>query len=121
MSCHFNMHKTLLSLALTGLALAGCKKEAPAPKPTNTVGENPITAPVDYLGAVSKAQQSAVKTLSTAGLDHAIKMFFGQEGRYPKNLDELVSSGTLDRLPAAPQGMKFSYDAASGQVKVVPQ
>ena len=121
MKCHFNMHKTVLFLALAGLAWAGCKKEAPAPKPANTVGENPITAPVDYLGAVSKAKQSAVKTLSTVSLDQAVKMFFGQEGRYPKSLDELVSSGTLDKLPAAPQGMKFSYDASTGQVKVVPQ
>ena len=115
------MHKPLLSLALAGLALAGCKKEAPAPKPANSVGENPITAPVDYLGAVSKAKQSAVKTISTVSLDHAIKMFFGQEGRYPKSLDELVSSGTLDKLPVAPQGMKYTYDASTGQVKVVPQ
>jgi hypothetical protein len=54
-------------------------------------------------------------------LDQAIKVFFQTENRYPKDLQELVSSGTLPKLPAPPAGMKFDYDATSGTVKVVPE
>ena len=100
---------------LLGLLLAGCGKES---RP-NRAGENPLTAPADYVGAVGKAQKSASKTLAAASLDQAIKMFYAQENRYPKNLAELVTSGTLPKLPEAPNGMQFDYDPATGQVKVV--
>ena len=115
------MKKTFFLLPLAGLLLGGCKKDTPGSKPTNAVGDNPLTAPADYLGAIGKAQKSAVKTLGTVSLDQAIKMFSEQEGRLPKNLDELVSSGTLPKLPAAPNGMKFDYDATTGKVKIVAQ
>lgn len=108
----------LLPLACAFLVSCGKKQDGPGQK---TIGENPVTAPADYVGAVGKAQQSAVKTLGTASLDQAIKMFQDQENRFPKNLDELVSSGTLSKLPAAPNGMKFDYDANTGTVKVVPR
>lgn len=108
----------VLPLACAFLVSCGKKQDDPAQK---TAGENPITAPADYVGAVGKAQQSAVKTLGTASLDQAIKMFHDQENRFPKRLDELVSSGTLSKLPAAPNGMKFDYDATTGMVKVVPK
>jgi hypothetical protein len=81
---------------------------------------NPITAPVDYLGAVGKAQQSATQTTSTVGLQQAIQHFQIQEGRYPKNLNELVGPNLLTSLPAPPHGMKFDYNPTTGQVKVVP-
>ena len=110
------MKTTLLLLLLAVLFVSGCGKDNTA---SSTSGGNPVTAPADYVGAVGQAQKSAVKTLATASLDSAIKMFFNQEGRYPKSLDELVSSGTMTKLPAVPNGMKFDYDAATGQVKVV--
>ena len=113
------MKTTLLLLPLVGLLLSGCDKGKPASAPSSTSGGNPITAPADYVGAVGQAQKSSVKTLATVSLDSAIKLYFNQEGRYPKSLDELVSSGTMTKLPAAPNGMKFDYDPATGQVKVV--
>jgi len=36
-------------------------------------------------------------------------------------LNELVSPNYLPRLPSPPPGMKFDYNPATGQVKVVPQ
>lgn len=109
----------LLSLPLACLVLGGCKKDTPdsSAKP----GENPVTAPADYIGAVGKAHKSAVKTAATASLDQAIKLFHEQEGRFPQNLEELVSSGTLPKLPKAPNGMKFEYDATTGKVKVAAE
>ena len=102
------------------MTFTACKKEEPPPKPATSSG-NPITAPVDYLGAVAKGQQTVTKTLGTVSLDSAIKTFFAQESRLPKDLNELITSGVLPKLPAAPNGMKFEYDAATGLVKTVKQ
>ena len=70
----------------------GCSKQDSA-KPAASQAEgsgassgNPLTAPVDYLGAMGKAQKSASKTVSAAGLDQAVKLFYAQEGRFPKDL-----------------------------------
>jgi len=103
----------------------GCSKKETPKSSTSTPassssGANPLTAPADYLGAAAKAQQSAGKTLSNAGLDQAVKLFYAQEGRFPKDLKELVP-GYLGSIPPPPRGMKYSYDAATGTVKVAPQ
>ncbi len=113
------MKRFVFLLPVACLTFSACgKKEEPAPKPA---AGNPVTAPVDYLGAVAKGQQTAVKTLGAVSLDSAIKAFFDQESRYPKDLHELVTSGVLPKLRAAPTGMKFQYDPATGQVKMVKQ
>ena len=106
---------------MAGLLFAGCKKEESKPAPSSTSGGNPITAPVDYLGAIGKAKQKADKTVASAGLDQAIKMFYAQEGRFPKTLNELVRPDYLNAIPPPPAGMKYSYDPTNGVVKVVKQ
>jgi hypothetical protein len=111
------MKLSLLLVPLVGALWCGCGDSS---KSGGAAGENPVTAPVDYLGVVGKAQKKAVKTLGAASLDQAIKIFYEQENRYPKTLDELVTNGTLPKLPAPPNGMKFDYDPASGTVKFVP-
>ena len=112
---------------LFGLLLTGCGKEEPKPaQPTNTnttttSAGNPLTAPVDYLGAIGKAQQLAVKTVDTVAVGQAIQMFQVQEGRFPKDLNELVTKGYLRELPKTPYGTKLVYDANTGTAKVVKQ
>ena len=114
---------------MTGLALAvalaGCSKKetTPATPATNApmAGGNPITAPIDYLGAVAKAQKSAVKTVDTVSLNKAIELFNAQEERFPDDLNELVAKKYLQSVPAAPAGMKFEYDAKAGTVRIVKQ
>ena len=108
---------TLLSFAACG------KKEATAPaKVTNQVATgNPLTAPVDYLGAVAKAKKVAEKTVDTVSLNQSILMFHEQEDRFPKDLNELVTKRYLPRLPAAPYGMNIVYDPVKGEVKIVKQ
>ena len=114
-------------LILLGLLVAGCDtKPKPAAKKTNTPpasssSGNPLTAPVDYLGAASRAQQTATKVVSASSLQQAIQMFYAQEGRYPKDLNELVSKQVMAKIPPAPAGMKYQYDPAKGEVKVVKQ
>ncbi len=111
---------------MAGLLLAGCqKKEAATPAATNTTsstsGGNPLTAPADYLGAAAKAKKTSEKTVDTVAIQQAINLFNAQEGRFPKDLNELVSPDYLSKLPPPPHGMKFDYNPATGVFKVVPQ
>jgi hypothetical protein len=47
-------------------------------------------------------------------------LFNTQEGRLPKDLNELVPN-YVGKIPDAPYGSKIVYDADSGTVKVVKQ
>ena len=114
-------------LAALAVGLAGCgQKSEPPSQPTSptattnasTVG-NPVTAPVDYLGAVGKAKKVSEATIDTVSLNQAVQLFNAQEGRYPKDLNELVTEQYLPRIPDAPYGMKLSYDPVKGEVRVV--
>lgn len=114
------------NFAVCGVAVlllgAGCgKKDSSKAKATNTVETtgNPLTAPVDYLGAVGKAKKTAEKTADSAALTQALQQFISAEGRKPKDLQELVTEGYLDRVPQAPRGMQFFYDPQSGQLRIV--
>ncbi len=106
----------LLVLVFTG---CGDNSKPAAPAATNTAsGGNPLTAPVDYLNAAAKGQQSAVKTVDTTSIDKAIQLFNVDKGRNPKDLNELVQEKYLPTLPAAPYGMQIVYHADTGTVTV---
>jgi hypothetical protein len=113
----------LLFLASTAL-LVGCdNNSSPANRTTNTSssGTAPADAPAGYLGALGKAQQNAVKTVDTTSVNQAIQLFNVDQGRNPKDLNELVEKKYLPMVPAAPFGSTLVYDANSGTVKVVKQ
>ena len=115
----------LLPVAASAL-LVGCgdsSKSSSPSTPTNapTASGNPLTAPVDYLNSAVKAQQSAVKTVDVTSVNKALEMFNVQEGRFPKDLDELVAKKYLPLIPTPPFGSKIEYDAKAGTVKVVKQ
>ncbi len=116
--------KTPTGLLLAAvLLLAGCGEKSNAPAgATNsaTSGGNPLNAPADYLRAVGNAQQSAVKTVDTASLDKAIALFNVDQGRNPKDLNELVPK-YIPRIPDVPYGMKLVYDANAGSVRIVKE
>jgi hypothetical protein len=110
------MKRSLVAITCSLIALAGCgqKNQTSATASTN--------APADgYLGTIAKAKKSAEKTVDTVSVNKAIQMFSASEGRYPKDLNELVTGKYLVRIPEAPYGMKIVYDAAKGEVSVVPQ
>lgn len=113
----------LLSAALTVL-FVGCSDSS---KPTDSAATNAatggsvVTAPVDYLNSAAKAQQSAVKTVDVTSINKAIEMFNVQEGRFPKDLNELVTKKYLPAIPTPPFGSRIEYDANAGTVKVVKQ
>ena len=112
-----------ISLAAS-LLLIGCGGSSDKPPQTTNgaaSGSSTLSAPADYVGALGKAQQTAVKTVDTASLNQAIQMFNVENGRNPKDLNELVEKKFIPKIPAAPYGMKLEYDAATGKVKVVKQ
>ena len=114
--------KWMLSAAMLGLLAAGCGDGSQQAKPAGTSDNssgNPITAPVDYVGAVGKAKRTGEKVADIATLQKAIQAFHAEEDRYPKDLNELVTTKILPRLPEPPYGMKFQYNPATGQIKAV--
>ncbi len=121
------MRTSLLLMAAMGVVLLGCGEKSDKPvQPTNATASGGsvggvLSAPADYVGAVVKAQQTAVITIDTASLTKSIQLFNVQEGRYPKSLGELVEMKYLPQLPTPPFGTKLEYNAASGEVKVVKQ
>ena len=94
------------------------KPATPAKAEPNYNTGNPLTAPVDYMGAVVQAQKHAEKVIDVSYINQAIQLFNASEGRLPKTLDELVPN-YIAKIPEAPFGSKIVYDAAAGTVKVV--
>ncbi len=118
------MKKHFSLCLIAGLALVGCDDKKPEPAatpPPPPVGSNPLNAPGDYLNTLAKSKKTADKVIDTASLNKAVQLFGAQEGRLPKDLDELVTEKYLPALPPAPTGMKIEYDAKTGEVKVVKQ
>ena len=100
--------------------LAGCgdssKKTAQA---VNAVS-NVVDAPLNYVGAVVQAQKYAEKTIDVSYVNQDIQMFNASEGRYPKDLQEMIPN-YLAKMPVVPYGYKLVYDTNSYTVKVVKQ
>jgi hypothetical protein len=106
-----------LLLIAAALALDGCGNKENTPPPSAT----PASAPSGYVGTLVKGQQTAIKTIDVTSLNENIRLFNVQEGRNPKDLNELVTKNYLGALPAPPAGMKLVYDADQGKVTVAPQ
>ena len=123
------MKASFLILVAAGLLLAGCGNnnssshpQAASPsKTTNTTDSaEPAPSSVNYLGTLMKADKYAVKQIDVSYLNQAIQLFNTQEGRLPKDLNELVPN-YVGKIPDAPYGSKIVYDASSGTVTVVKQ
>jgi len=123
------MKASFLISVVVGLLLAGCGKTNSTPHPqgtntskaTNTTeSANPAPSSSDYLGTLMRADRYAVKTIDVSYLNEQIQLFNTQEGRLPKDLNELVPN-YVGKLPATPYGTKLDYDPNTGQVKVVQQ
>ena len=117
------MRTTSLILLVAAVAISGCGRSgSDSSQSTNSTSSgNPVTAPLDYLEAVGNAKQRSIATIDVASLTQAIQMFNVSEGRFPTDLNELVSKGYMSRIPDAPYRQKIVYDPTTGEVKVVPQ
>lgn len=118
------MKTSLFLSAALAFGLVGCSDAPDKPANTSTnapTGGNVATAPVDYLKSATDARHDAVKTVDVTSVKKAIDMFNVQEGRFPKDLPELVEKKYMPLVPTPPAGFKLEYDATAGTVKVVKQ
>jgi hypothetical protein len=113
------INSIFMSIVAAGL-LAGCGgKSGSGSQATNSV--NVATNGFGgYVKSLGEAQKTAAKTIDVSYINQAIQLFNVQEGRYPKNLQELVPN-YVAKIPDAPIGSKIIYDATNGTVKVVQQ
>ena len=110
---------SILVTICTAALLAGCGgKTGSTPQSTNTVS-TATNGFGGYVKSLGEAQKSANKTIDVSYINQALQLFNVQEGRYPKNLQELVPN-YVAKIPDAPLGSKIVYDATAGTVKVVP-
>jgi len=105
--------------AVVGILAAGCGDSSKPGTTANTVS-NLVDAPVNYVGAVVQAQKYAEKTIDVSYVNQDIQMFNASEGRYPKDLQEMIPN-YLAKMPAVPFGYKLVYDTNSYTAKVVKQ
>ncbi len=115
------------------------KQEAPAKPPTevsigtptvNTAvsapppGAGVATPPPGSAPAAPGAAAAAPEVPSKDALEavtHAVQSFFINKERAPKNLEELVASGFLKKLPTPPAGKKYVYDPERANIVLADQ
>jgi len=114
------MKTPFLILVATAAVLAGCGDNSKTSQTVKQV-DNAVSAPVNYVGAVMRAQKYSEKQIDLAYVNQAIQQFQAGEGRLPKDLEEMVALHYLGKIPEAPYGYKIAYDAAAGSIKVVKQ
>lgn len=104
-----------------GLLLTGCGDKSDKPAPNAAASTNSgslVTAPVDYLKSAADAKHSAVNTIDVTSLNKALQLFNVDQGRYPKDLNELVEKKYIPKVPEPAYGTRLVYDVISGSVKV---
>jgi len=89
------------------------------PKSGSSIKErNPATAPLDYLAVQGQAKKHSEGVASLAQVQQALQQFRATEDRWPEDLQELVRSGLLARLPPMPAGQRMDYDAKTGVARL---
>ncbi|KAB2649146.1 MAG: hypothetical protein DVB33_06725 [Verrucomicrobia bacterium] len=110
--------KSIVLAMLSTVLLVGCNDSF---QTTGATGGNPsvASAPAEYLNKAAKEQKRAVKTADIAAMNKALESFYVQEGRFPKDLMELVEKNYLPRLPVLPDKAEWDYDTNAGVVGVL--
>lgn len=116
----FGMKKILLPCLAAIALLAGCGKDSKTAKTVEGVS-NVVNAPMNYISTAVDAQKSMEKKIDVTSLTQDIQQFNVQEGRYPKDLNELVTEHYISKLPEPPFGYKLDYDSKNGSVSVVKE
>ena len=72
-----------------------------------------ITQKIKTPTALPRAASEIVKIGNLRILEDAVKRYKYEKGRFPEMLDEMVSSGYIDRIPEG----KWEYDSLTGELK----
>ena len=97
----------LLAIGLLGFGLlTGCKRRQKSEPPA-------LPAP---LPSTATTPEEAV-----AEVNRALELWTFKRGQPPKDLNELVTAGFLQRLPAPPAGKKFAFDPAKMRAQLVAE
>lgn len=74
--------------------------------------ENPVTKYTEGLQRAEQIAQRAESKASLATLKNAISQYHSTHEKYPASLQDLVSSGLLDKLPDG----NFAYNPETGEI-----
>jgi len=104
-----------------GMLLAGCSQSSSSTTKSETTNAQAngtsTTVTPNYGGVLGQAQNYSINQIDLAQLKQAIQEFNATEGRYPKDLQELIPN-YLAKIPQVPAGYQISYDETSGKVTV---
>lgn len=106
MNSSFASRFTLLALLLTIGLMAGCRRKPKAESPA-------LPAP--------PPSRAVTPQEAVAEINRCLELWTFQRNQPPKDLNELVTAGYIQRLPTPPPGQKFQLDPQKMQVQLVPQ
>ena len=98
------MNRLLLCALLLALPLIACKRK---PSSTSTAPEAPAAPPNPEV--------------DLKALNEAVRAHIMGQLKEPTTLEDLVKTGFIKRLPAAPAGKKYVLDAKKASVLLVDQ
>lgn len=137
------MNRLILCLSIVALLLPGCRKRQPTPAdasaadgataasaggaPAETSSSGTPKASVPTLkGIAPNSDNPMAKALAGNDpqaqlrvLNELVMAYDQSQGKPPTTPEDLVKAGLLSRLPAAPPGMKFSYNPNKRLIELV--
>ena len=96
-----------MTVGLVGLSMQTACKRKPVSEPAALPAPLPSTA---------TTPEQAV-----AEINRSLELWTFQRNQPPKDLNELVTAGFLQRLPTAPTGKKFAFDPVKMRVQLVAE
>jgi hypothetical protein len=104
----------IAGMAAAAFLLTGCGGD----NSSTTSAQNNSTA--NNSSPVVQPEIYAEKKAGLAALSQAVQQYNVQEGHYPQSLDDLTPN-YISKIPDAPTGYKWNYDANAGTVTLVQQ
>jgi hypothetical protein len=109
---------SIVAMLAVTVALAGCGKDQSGSSQSTTTPPAPSG---NYLDTLANSRDHAVGVVDLASINQAIQVFNANEGRYPVDLNELVTNKMIGEIPPTPRGKKLDYNPATGEIKLVDQ
>jgi hypothetical protein len=111
--------KAIFLVVLVALLIAGCNDSPTDNSASSNDKSKAAIAPTDYSTKPVNRPKRAVKPVDATVMNKAIESFYVQEGRFPKDLLELVEKGVLPRIPTLPGKAEWDYDTNNGVVNII--